>query len=149
MTTLTRWNPFTDIERIWPRDLFARDLFGRMAPGGGLAVEWSPRCDMDETDAEIVVHVELPGVEAKDMDVSIADGMLTIRGEKQTEKKEEKEGRKYSERFFCSFERSLTIPGTVDEAKIEAKMKDGVLEVHLPKTLPARPEATKIEIKPG
>ncbi len=150
MTALTRWNALADIERLWPRDLFARDLFGRALSDGGLAVEWSPRCDMDETDKEIVIHVELPGVDAKDMEVSVSDSMLTVRGEKRTEKKDEQNGHKYSERFFGSFERSLTIPPGVDQTKIEAAMKDGVLEVHLPKTAPEPVKAPqKIEIKAG
>jgi HSP20 family protein len=149
MTALTRWNPFTDIERLLPRDMFARDFFGRFLPDGGVAVEWSPRCDIDETDQEIVVHVELPGVEAKDMEVSVSDSMLTLRGEKRTEKKEDKGGRKYSERFFGSFERSLSIPSSVDESKVEARLRDGVLEVHMPKTAPVTPASKKIEITPG
>ena len=82
------------------------------------------------------------------MDVSIHDGVLTVRGEKRTERKEEEKGRSYSERFFGSFERRIVLPATVDEDQIDASLKDGVLEVHLPKSTPAPPpEARKVEIK--
>ena len=146
---LTRWNPFAELERMWPRELFGGDLFGRVRPNGDLAVEWSPRCDVTEEDGTIVVHAELPGVDAKDMDVSIEESRLVIRGEKRTEKKSEEKGKTYSERFFGSFERMIAIPEGVDPAKIEAKMKDGVLEVRVPKPAVAKPETKKIEVRVG
>jgi HSP20 family protein len=142
MTGLIRRHPFDEITSLWPRDLFAR--FG----AGPLSMEWSPRCDVTESDDALVVHAELPGVEAKDMDVSIHEGVLTVRGEKRTERTEEAKGRSYSERFFGSFERRIALPATVDEDKIDATLKDGVLEVRLPKSAPAPPpEARKVEIK--
>jgi len=79
MTGLIRRNPFDEISSFWPRDLFAR--FG----AGPLSMEWSPRCDVTETDDALVVQAETTGVEAKDMDVSIHDGVQTVRGEKRTE----------------------------------------------------------------
>lgn len=142
MSALIRRNPFDELTSLWPRDLLAR------LGGTTLSMEWSPRCDVTETDDALVVHAELPGVEAKDMDVSIHDGVLTVRGEKRTERKEEEKGRSYSERFFGSFERRIVLPATVDEDQIDASLKDGVLEVRLPKSTPAPPpEARKVEIK--
>ena len=142
MSALIRRNPFDELTSFWPRDLLAR------LGGTPLSMEWSLRCDVTETDDALVVHAELPGVEAKDMDVSIHDGVLTVRGEKRTERKEEEKGRSYSERFFGSFERRIVLPATVDEDQIDASLKDGVLEVHLPKSTPAPPpEARKVEIK--
>jgi HSP20 family protein len=148
-TTLTRWNPFSDLERWWPRDLFGSDLFGRMRPDGGLALEWSPRCDLSETDDAILVHAELPGVDQKDMEVLVEDSHLLIRGEKRSEMKEETKERTYSERFFGSFERRIAIPEGSDQSKIEAHMKDGVLEVRIPKPVEVKPAAKKVEIKVG
>lgn len=142
MSALIRRNPFDELTSLWPRDLLAR------LGGTPLSMEWSPRCDVTETDDALVVHAELPGVEAKDMDVSIHDGVLTVRGEKRTERKDEEKGRSYTERFFGSFERRIVLPATVDEDQIDASLKDGVLEVHLPKSTPAPPpEARKVEIK--
>ena len=142
MAGLTRWSPFDDIAALWPRELFARPW-----PDGGMKLEWSPRCDVSETETEVLIQAELPGVEQKDMEVSIREGVLYVKGEKRSAKKEDEKGRSYSERFFGSFERALTIPANVDETKIEARLKDGVLEIHLPKTTPTVPAAKKIEIK--
>lgn len=144
MSSLVRWNPFEELVNLWPRELFSR-----VEPGGSLAVEWNPRCDVTEGDDAIIVHAELPGVAAEDMEVTVRDSTLCVRGEKRGEKKEEAKGRTYSERFFGSFERMLTIPTTVDASKIEATLKDGVLEVKLPKVKPAEPEEKKINIKAG
>ena len=144
MASLVRWNPFEELVNIWPRDLFSR-----LEPGGALAVEWNPRCDVTEDEDAIVVHAELPGVEPGDMEVTVRNSTLSVRGEKRGVKKEEAKGRTYSERFFGSFERLITIPSTVDASKIDATLKDGVLEVRLPKTKPSVPEETKVTIKAG
>lgn len=149
MAKLTKWDPFQEVA-AWPRSLFGRDLFAGFRPDGGIAVEWSPRCDVTETDGVIVVEAELPGVDPKDIDVSVSGGLLTVRGEKRTEKTEQQqEGRTYSERFFGSFERSIGLPEGVDSTKIEAKMKDGVLEVRVPVPTVATATPNKIEIKVG
>lgn len=142
MAGLTRWSPLDELATIWPRDLWARPW-----PDGGMMMEWSPRCDVSETEAEVLIQAELPGVEQKDMEVTIREGVLYLKGEKRTAKKEEQKGRTHSERFFGSFERALTIPANVDETKIEARLRDGVLEIHLPKITPTIPAAKKVEIK--
>jgi len=142
MAGLTRWSPLDDMLAIWPRELLARPW-----PDGGLMTEWTPRCDVSETDAEVLIQAELPGVEQKDMEVTIRAGVLYLKGQKHTAKKEQDKGRTHSERFFGSFERALAIPANVDETKIEARLRDGVLEIHLPKTTPVLPAAKKVEIK--
>lgn len=142
MANLVRWNPFEELVNLWPRDFFSR-----VEPGGSLAVEWNPRCDVSEGEDAIIIHAELPGVAAQDMEVTVLDSTLRIRGEKRGEKKEEEKGRTYSERFFGSFERTIAIPATVDASKIEATLKDGVLEVKLPRTLPVEPAEKKITIR--
>jgi HSP20 family protein len=147
LSSLTRWNPFDEIANWWPRSIFNRDVVGSLQPDGTMSVEWSPRCDLSESEKEVVVHVELPGVDPKDMDVSVSEGALTIRGEKRREHKEEKEGRTYTERFFGSFERRISLPTNVETEKVDARLNDGVLEVHLPKTTPEQPASRKIEIK--
>jgi HSP20 family protein len=148
MSNLSRWSPFDELTNWWPRSLFNRDVFSALRPDGTMSVEWNPRCDVSETDTEVIVHAELPGVEAKDMEVSVSEGMLTVRGEKRTETTEEKdEGRTYRERFFGSFERRLSIPANVDADKVDAKLTDGVLEVRLPKVKPVEPAVKKVEIK--
>ncbi|GAB4329954.1 MAG: hypothetical protein Kow0010_14680 [Dehalococcoidia bacterium] len=143
MTSLTRWNPFDELRLAWP---WPRDLFARV--GGTTLMEWNPRCDVTERDDAIVVHAELPGVNAEDMSVEVQGNRLSIRGEKKEEKSEEKEGqRTYSERFFGSFERVLTLPPDVDESGIEATLRDGVLEVLVPRTKRTSPAGKKIQIR--
>lgn len=149
MTSLVRWNPFQwpEVPSLLSRDIFNRDFFTWLQPNGEVAVEWSPRCDMTESANEILLQAELPGVARDDIKVTVEEGFISISGEKRTEKKEEKKGGEYTERFFGSFERRLKIPAYIDESKIEAKLSDGVLEVHLPKVpAPAKPEARKIPI---
>lgn len=145
MSNIVRRDIFEDLFN-WPRGLLRRDLIGALGPDGSLAVEWNPRCDVTEQDGEVLVHAELPGVKVEDMDVSIREGVLTIKGEKRSEVERDEEGRKYAERFFGSFERSVSIPKNVDEEQIKATLKDGVLEVRIPKTAPVQPEAKKVEI---
>jgi HSP20 family protein len=95
--------------------------------------------DIVEKDGAFQVTAELPGLDAKDIDVQLANGMLTIKGEKTEEKEEKTKGRYVSERRYGSFRRTLQVPDGVDADKIEASYKSGVLTVTLPKS----PEAQK------
>jgi HSP20 family protein len=115
----------------WPA-LFRRD--------GAFAV---PELDVRENINAIVVEAELPGVDEKDVSVTVANGMLTIKGEKKHAKEEKGENYYLAERSFGSFERSIRLPDTVDDAKIEAKFDKGVLKV----TAAKKPEAVKAERK--
>ena len=114
------------------------DFFGRSAlePFGAFRQEWdafSPRVDVAETDSEIVVSAELPGLDDEDIEVSLARGLLTISGEKKQEK--EKKDRDYYrvERSYGSFQRSVALPSEVDANKVDAVFRKGVLTVTLPK----------------
>ena len=146
MSNLSRWSPFDEMAR-WPRSLLNRDLFTALQSANPLSTEWSPTCDVTETDGEIVVHAEIPGVDAKDIDVSVKEGALTIRGEKRSETTSDKDGRKYTERFFGSFERTIPIPPNIDMDKIDANLSEGVLELRVPKVPVVEPESKKVEIK--
>jgi HSP20 family protein len=94
----------------------------------------STRMNVSETDSEITVTAELPGVSEKDVDVSLDDDVLAIRGEKRMEKKDEKESFHFVERAFGSFQRSVRLPYAVDPDKVEAKFENGVLTIRLPKS---------------
>jgi len=109
-------------------------------PGGGR--EWMvPELDVRDTGKQISIDVELPGVDEKDVTVTLANGVVTIKGEKKTEH-EEGNGRSYmAERSYGAFERSLRLPETIDDAKLEAKFDKGVLRIVAQK----RPEAVKAE----
>ncbi|MFZ0695116.1 MAG: Hsp20/alpha crystallin family protein [Alphaproteobacteria bacterium] len=105
----------------------------------------TPRTDVAETETAIEVSVELPGLEEKDVEVSVADDVLTIRGEKKTETDDSKKGYRLAERSYGSFLRSIGLPSGIATDKAEASFKNGVLTVTLPKTPEASPK--KIEIK--
>lgn len=105
-----------------------------------------PRVDVSETDNEVRVEAELPGVEEKDIEVSLHDGSLTIRGERKSEKEEKEKNYHRIERSHGSFQRTVALPAEVDDSKAEAVFKKGVLEVKLPKSNPSA-NRKKIEVK--
>lgn len=110
---------------------------GMLGTGTGPGFPLTAHMDVKETDKEIVVEAELPGIDDKDISLSLQDGILTIKGEKKLERDEEKENYRMMERRHGSFQRSVRLPDTVDENKVEASFNNGVLKVSLPK----RPEA--------
>lgn len=143
---IVRWDPFGEVLRM-QRDVDR--IFSRLgaAEVTGEIVAWMPKVDVKRKDDDIIVRAELPGVDPADVDVEVTDGVLTIRGERRQEEKQEGEDWLVSESSYGSFERSLTIPEGVDPTTIRADYKDGILMVHVPKALEAaRPKTTKIEI---
>jgi len=110
------------------------------------ALGWYPSVEISETPEEYVVTAELPGLRKGDVQVEFEDGVLTISGEKQEEKKEE--GRRFHlwERSYGAFQRSFSMPTTVNQDKIGAEMTDGVLKIRLPKTAEAKAHGRRIEI---
>jgi HSP20 family protein len=142
----TRISPWQDLETL--RERLDRAFGWPAFPNEGSAA-WIPAVDLEENDKEFVLTAELPGVKEKDVDVEFDQNMLTLKGEKRTEREEttEKNGRWHViERSHGQFVRSFTLPPAVDPTKAKADFKDGVLTVHLPK----RKEATarKIAISP-
>ncbi len=109
--------------------------------------EKTPAVDIVEKDKEFQITAELPGVEEKDIEVKLANGGLTIRGEKKEEKEEKKKDYYVSERCYGSFERYFALPDGVDADKIAATYKKGVLTVTLPKTAEAQKQEKKIAVK--
>ena len=116
------------------------------APARG-ADGFMPRMDIAETDKDITISAELAGMDEKDVEITVHDDVLTIKGEKKTEH-EEKEGQRFlTERSYGSFSRSIALPAEVDQEKIDASFKKGILKVKLPKTPVAVSQAKKIDIK--
>lgn len=105
------------------------------------------RIDVAETDKEYEVKAELPGVDEKDVDVSLANNVLTIRGEKKSEREEKEKDYYLSERSFGSFRRDIPLGTDVDEDKIEARFEKGVLTVRLPKSPEVQTRTRRIEVK--
>ena len=110
-------------------------------------MSWLPPTDITENDVELTLTAELPGLEQKDVEISIQDGMLLLRGEKTEERKEGDEKRYHLfERHYGAFQRAFTLPRIVDANKITAEFEKGVLKVHMPKTAEAQAKTRKIEI---
>lgn len=106
---------------------------------------WGPAVSMSETDTEVMVEAEVPGVEAKDLEVSVTGQSLTIAGEKRSENVEKGQGYQHCERRFGSFRRILTLPCGVDPDKIAAEFRNGVLQIRLTKSLQATPKRITIQ----
>jgi HSP20 family protein len=138
-------HPFMSLQREIDR-LF--EDFGRGFPSFGMregAHEMMPAIDVTETDGQIEVTAELPGLEEKDVDVDVADNVLTIRGEKKAEKEDKQKDYRVVERSYGSFYRAFELPPGVEPDKIKADYSKGVLKVIVPK--PAPKQAKKIDVK--
>jgi HSP20 family protein len=139
--SLREFNPFAalqgEVERLF-------DDFSRGLPAFG-SKGVLPSTDVTETDKEIQVTAELPGLEEKDVQINFADDVLTISGEKKAEKEEKDENYRVVERSYGSFSRSLQLPRGIDPDSIKASMAKGVLKVTVPKPTPA--VAKKIDVK--
>ncbi|MFA6471393.1 MAG: Hsp20/alpha crystallin family protein [Candidatus Latescibacterota bacterium] len=110
-------------------------------------VVWSPRTDIQETEKEVIVDIELPGMKREDIKVEVKNGMLTIFGESKQEKKFEKGETTRVERRYGKFERSFSLSDTINENKISAEYKDGILSLAMQKTEKALPKEIKVEVK--
>lgn len=144
-------DPFFRLQHEMNR-LFDESFSGFGLPAEFMATPFSgetrPKIDMRETDMEFVVEAELPGVAEDDLDVQVSDNMLTIRGEKRFEKKEDKgDEYHYLERAYGSFARSIPLPFDVDPDSVEAVFKNGVLTLTLPKPPGDTARSRKIAIK--
>jgi len=115
--------------------------------GFGARGALAPSIDVSENDKGIEVTAELPGVDEKDVEVTLADNLLTIKGEKKSEREEKEEGSYVSERSYGSFQRSFSLPYEVDAGKVEAKFDKGVLKISLPKSPELKKKTKKIAIK--
>lgn len=130
-----------EMERLWDR------FFSETPLANPFLEEWQPKADITETKDAIVVKAELPGMEPKDIDVTISGDILTIKGEKEKEEEKKDEKYHYTERYRGSFERSFRIPAEIQEDKIEASFDKGILTVTLTKTAEAKTKEIKVEVK--
>ena len=120
-------------------------------PWGGLDLSlgpgWTPSFDVVDGEKEVTVHAELPGVDAKDLDVTVAGGMLTVTGEKKSEHEENGKDFYRSERVFGSFRRAVQLPEGADPDKVTAEFSNGVLTVRIAKSVSAQPKRIVINQK--
>lgn len=144
-----RRSPLFDLHR----DLDS--LFGDLWDGPGLIAEseregfrdFQPRLDLSESDEAITVTVELPGIEQKDVDLSLTDDLLVIQGEKRAEAKDESEASHRVERLYGRFQRAIRLPCRVEADRVEATFKSGVLTIRLPKAAEAQRRRVPIQVQ--
>jgi HSP20 family protein len=155
---LSPWEPFESLRQEMDRlfDSFSRGFLRSPFERSSFDIEpfWPrtttlsvPVVDVAETDKEFRVTAELPGLDEKDVEVTLSDDVLTIRGEKKEEKEEKEKNYYLSERRYGSFQRSFRLPTGIDQNKIEAAFQKGVLNIALPKTEEAQKKQKKISIK--
>lgn len=143
--TLVKWNPLREMDRMLER--YSRDYLGHhgmelnLLSGG----DWVPRVDVVETEKSYDIRLEIPNVDKKDVKIEVEHGILTVRGERRHETEEEGKTFHLVECSYGSFCRTFTMPKDVDEKRIEATFKDGMLTIGLPKV--AQPKSKPIEIK--
>ncbi len=146
---IIRWDPFRDL--ITLREKMNRLFEDAFATRGEekdlMASTWTPSVDIYETENELVLTAEVPGIEDKNIEIKIEDSTLSIKGERKFEKETKEDNYHRIERAYGSFYRSFTIPHNVDQDKIQAEHENGVLKISMPKKLELKPQKVKI-LKP-
>src|SRR5947207_1572759 len=153
MNTLITWNQLREMEA---QNRFNQFLGGfpnipnRMGSGEihSLAVaDWSPEVDISEDDRGYLLKADLPEMKKDDVRVTVEDGILSVSGERKTEKEDQKKKFHCIERCYGTFRRSFTLPEDADSTKVTAELRDGVLKVHLPTTPVPRSKATQVKVQ--
>ena len=147
--TLIRWEPFRELD-----DIFSRygPFLGRLpnvrqgATEEGDTPSWTPLANVSETETEYLIKADLPAVKREDVKVSVEDGILAVEGERKMEKEEKNKKFHRIERSYGKFVRRMAVPSDVDQQKLQADFKDGVLNVHLPKSPVAKPRSVDVKI---
>lgn len=146
--SIVRWDPMKELEDMQRRfqSYFQTPSFGSLSNEQLSSPQWLPACDIAETPEAYAIHAELPDVKKEDIKVTVHDGVLTLMGERKMEKEEKNKRYHRVERSYGRFQRSFTLPTAVDEGKVAATYKDGVLNLLVPKstTGSALPKEIKI-----
>ena len=142
------WNPSRELAEMSDR---LNRVFARVPRGGNeneamTVADWTPSVDISETTAEYVIKAEIPEVKKEDVKVTLEHGVLTVQGVRRQEAEEK--GKKYHrvERSYGSFVRSFSLPDLVDDTKVQADLKEGILTLHLPKSEKAKPKAIEVKV---
>lgn len=151
MNTLTKWNPFRELDDLQNRfGPFFTGFPNRMEIGNGESLalpDWSPRVDIVEDDQEYLIKADLPEMKKDDVKVVVENGIVTVSGERTTEKEEKKKKYHRIERSYGSFRRGFLVPEDADASKVAAEFKEGVLKVHLPKSATAKPKTVEVKVQ--
>ncbi len=146
---ITRYNPFRDLMTLSERlnKMFDEGMLPATSEDEFLTGAWVPAVDIYETENEIVIKAEVPGMSEKDVEVTVENNMLTIKGERKFEEEVKKENYHRIERAYGTFQRSFQLPATVNVNKITAEQKDGILTIRLPKKEEQKPKKINIKVK--
>jgi HSP20 family protein len=150
MNSLSKWDPYKDWDPVRELDEFQNRLtsfFGRHPFQRLPSAEWSPSVDIIEDEKEFLVKAELPEVKREDVHVTVENGYLTITGERKFENERKNKRFHRSERAYGSFTRSFSLPEGASPAKVRAEFKDGLLQVHLPKSENAPKKQIEIKVE--
>jgi len=142
---LVRYEPWNAMDQLRKEMDRLFDTGANQGNSNVVTSDWSPAVDVKETDTAFVIAADIPGVDPKDIDVHMENGLLTIKGQRESEKKEEREGYKRIERSYGSFYRRFSLPDTANADKINAKSKNGVLEVTIPKHDKVQPRKIAVQ----
>ena len=145
--SIVRWDPFRELEEVSDRlnRLFRRAPI-REAEEAVAMADWAPAVDVQESDKEYLVKAELPEVKKEGVKVCLENGMLSLQGERKHEKEEKNTKFHRVERSYGHFLRRFAVPDGIDDKKVNAEFKDGVLYVHLPKSEAAKPKAIDVKV---
>ena len=145
--TLVSWSPFREFDDLLNRyGSFPRR---QLQSGDGAERElasWRPAANISETESEYLIKAELPEVAKEDIDVSVHDGIITIKGERRMEVSDDNEKQHRIESYYGSFSRSFSLPADADESGIQASSKDGILKVQIPKAVVEKPREIEIKV---
>ncbi|MBN1224935.1 MAG: Hsp20/alpha crystallin family protein [Candidatus Aminicenantes bacterium] len=143
---IIRWDPFRDLVTLREKmnRLFEDYYPARSEERDLVASTWAPSVDIYETENELVLSAELPGIEDKDIEIKLEDNTLTLKGERKFEKDTKEENYHRIERSYGSFMRSFTLPAYINQEKIEAEHQDGVLKITMPKRAESKSRSVKV-----
>ena len=150
MSTIVRWDPFKEMATLQDRmNRMFSDAWGRThrSEDEYLSGSWIPAVDVRESKDALEITAELPGLDPKEVEVSVENGILTLKGSRTFEKASEGETYHRVERAYGSFERSFSVPTNVDASKVQALYRQGVLHLTLPKREESKPKAIAIKIE--
>jgi HSP20 family protein len=144
---IVKYAPFSETEDFPTGLRLFQDSINRLFSEDGVKTRpWAPAVDIMETENELVLKADVPGVELKDIDIQLENGTLTVKGERKYEKEEKNKGFHKMERSYGSFVRYFTLPDTVDADHVHAAYEAGVLTITLPKKEVAKPKTIKVQI---
>jgi HSP20 family protein len=147
---VVRWDPFRDLETLQSRmnRVFSDALLrARGTEEGLLEGAWRPAVDIFEDEGNFVVKAEVPEIDPQNIDIRVEENVLTLKGERKVAREEKKENYHLMERSYGAFQRSFTLPASIDRERIKAAYDKGVLTITLPKREEQKPKQVKIEVK--